>query len=227
MAWPSGECRLSRFRVCSRRCFFAYNCTGGAPSVATDLSEPSQAQAVALPAGSPAALPLQQPAMTPMRLLLINPKFPESSWSFKWAINDILPGKRSVKPSLGLATLAALCPSDWQVQIVEEDIETVPPEPAADIVGICGLRSQSSLQGRSLGWIDSYSVPLLPTEGAGGAVPLIPDTMSAGMRTDDCGIVAVVTRAAWGWTIQGHFELYSNFRHVNGRDRGVDQEAGP
>ncbi|MBS1222885.1 MAG: hypothetical protein H6R23_2505, partial [Proteobacteria bacterium] len=45
-----------------------------------------------------------------MRLLLINPRFPESFWSFQWAIQEILPGKRAVNPPLGLATLAALCP---------------------------------------------------------------------------------------------------------------------
>ena len=45
-----------------------------------------------------------------MRLLLINPRFPESFWSFRWAIERVLPGKRAINPPLGLATLAALCP---------------------------------------------------------------------------------------------------------------------
>ena len=77
-----------------------------------------------------------------MRLLLINPKFPESFWSFKWAINEVLPGKRATCPPLGLATLAALCPSHWQVQIVDENIESIPLEPDADIVGVCGMGVQ-------------------------------------------------------------------------------------
>ena len=163
-----------------------------------------------------------------MRLLLINPKFPQSFWSFKWAINDILPGKRAVNPPLALTILAALCPSDWQVQIVDENIETVPLEPTAYIVGIRGLRSRSRLQPsrQELGLDRQHSVPIFLTEGAGGAVPSKPDYMSAGMRTDDCGLVAVATRAAWDWTIHSHFELYPNFHHVNGRDRSVDQEAG-
>ncbi len=33
-----------------------------------------------------------------MRLLLINPRFPDSFWSFRWAVNEILPGRRSVNP---------------------------------------------------------------------------------------------------------------------------------
>jgi radical SAM superfamily enzyme YgiQ (UPF0313 family) len=77
-----------------------------------------------------------------MHLLLINPRFPESFWSFKWAIDNILPGKRAVNPPLGLATLAALCPSDWQIEIIDENIEPVPTTTTADIVGICGMGVQ-------------------------------------------------------------------------------------
>jgi radical SAM superfamily enzyme YgiQ (UPF0313 family) len=77
-----------------------------------------------------------------MHLLLINPKFPESFWSFKWAIDNILPGKRAVNPPLGLATLAALCPNDWQIEIIDENIEPVPQTTTADIVGICGMGVQ-------------------------------------------------------------------------------------
>src|SRR3989304_9851590 len=54
---------------------------------------------------------------TPVRLLLINPKAPESFWNFKWAVERVLPGKRAVNPPLGLAPLAALCPADWQGRV--------------------------------------------------------------------------------------------------------------
>jgi radical SAM superfamily enzyme YgiQ (UPF0313 family) len=78
----------------------------------------------------------------PLRLLLINPKFPESFWSFRWALENILPNKRALNPPLGLATLAALCPPTWQVEIIDENIEPVPLHPQADIVGICGMAVQ-------------------------------------------------------------------------------------
>ena len=35
-----------------------------------------------------------------MRLLLINPRFPESFWSYEWMLNAILPGQRSINPPL-------------------------------------------------------------------------------------------------------------------------------
>ena len=85
-----------------------------------------------------------------MRLLLINPKYPESFWSFKWAIDGILPSKRAINPPLGLATLAALCPDSWEVEIVDENIESIPLAPAADLVGICGMGVQFGRQGELL-----------------------------------------------------------------------------
>lgn len=85
-----------------------------------------------------------------MRLLLINPRFPESFWSFKWAIEKILPGARAINPPLGLATLAALSPADWQITIVDENVETIPLSPAADLIGVCGMGVQFPRQAELL-----------------------------------------------------------------------------
>ena len=81
-----------------------------------------------------------------MRLLLINPRFPESFWSYEWMLNAILPGQRSINPPLGLATLAALCPAHWEVEIVDENIEPIPLLPEADIIGLCGMGVQFQRQ---------------------------------------------------------------------------------
>lgn len=74
-----------------------------------------------------------------MKLLLINSRFPESFWTFKWATEAILPSRRAVNPPLGLATVAALSPDHWEVEIVDENIESIPLAPRADIIGICGM----------------------------------------------------------------------------------------
>ncbi len=87
-------------------------------------------------------LAVDRPANRPVRLLLINPRFPESFWSFRWAVDRILPGKRALNPPLGLATVAALCPPHWEVEIVDENIEPVPLEPDADLIGVCGMAAQ-------------------------------------------------------------------------------------
>ena len=81
-----------------------------------------------------------------MKLLLINPRFPESFWSLKLALDKYLPNKRAVNPPLGLATLAALSPDNWEIEIIDENIETIPLEPDADIIGVCGMGVQSNRQ---------------------------------------------------------------------------------
>jgi len=81
-----------------------------------------------------------------MRLLLINPALPESFWSFRWALESVLGGKRALNPPLGLATLAALCPPHWDVTIVDENVEALPLKPAADLIGIGGMGVQAPRQ---------------------------------------------------------------------------------
>jgi radical SAM superfamily enzyme YgiQ (UPF0313 family) len=90
-----------------------------------------------------------------MRVLLINPRFPESFWSFRFAMTEIVPGKRALNPPLGLATVAALCPPHWQVTIVDENVEPVPLAPAADIVGVCGMGVQFARQRELLAYYRS------------------------------------------------------------------------
>ena len=82
----------------------------------------------------------------PVRLLLINPRSPDSFWSFRWATDHILVHERAPNPPLGLATLAGLCPDHWTVEIVDECIEELPSEPVADIIGICGMGVQHPRQ---------------------------------------------------------------------------------
>ena len=81
-----------------------------------------------------------------MRLLLINPATPESFWSFRWALERILDGKRALNPPLGLATLAALCPPHWQVAIADENLAPLPERPQVDLIGIGGMGVQAPRQ---------------------------------------------------------------------------------
>jgi radical SAM superfamily enzyme YgiQ (UPF0313 family) len=58
----------------------------------------------------------------------------------------VLPNKRTINPPLGLATLAALCPEGWEVQIIDENVESIPLEPRVDIIGVCGMGVQFARQ---------------------------------------------------------------------------------
>lgn len=82
-----------------------------------------------------------------MKVLLVNPKVPESFWSFKFAVDNILSSKKRVlNPPLGLATVAALCPKNWDIEIIDENIESLPLQPEADIIGVCGMGIQFKRQ---------------------------------------------------------------------------------
>jgi radical SAM superfamily enzyme YgiQ (UPF0313 family) len=77
-----------------------------------------------------------------MKLLLINPRLPESFWSFTWAIENVTREKRAAISPLGLATVAALTPPGWEVEILDENVEPIDWDAAADVVGVCGMAVQ-------------------------------------------------------------------------------------
>ena len=52
-----------------------------------------------------------------MRALLVCPEFPLSFWSFRKSCQ--LRGNRAVNPPLGLLTVAALLPQEWELRLVD------------------------------------------------------------------------------------------------------------
>ena len=72
------------------------------------------------------------------KILLISPRGTESFWEMRWFTDHLLSGKKHVSPPIGLATIAALTPNDWEVEICDEYIEEIPWDTAADIVGVTG-----------------------------------------------------------------------------------------
>lgn len=58
-----------------------------------------------------------------MRVLLINPEFPDTYWSFRHALP--FEGKRSAFPPLGLLTVSALLPPFWERRLVDMNVESL------------------------------------------------------------------------------------------------------
>src|SRR5207247_4318642 len=52
-----------------------------------------------------------------MKVLLVNPEFPDTYWSFRHALP--FEGKRCAFPPLGLMTVSALLPPSWERRLVE------------------------------------------------------------------------------------------------------------
>jgi radical SAM superfamily enzyme YgiQ (UPF0313 family) len=55
-----------------------------------------------------------------MNVLLIYPKFPDTFWSFKYALNFIR--KKAANPPLGLLTVAAMLPDEFQMRLVDMNV---------------------------------------------------------------------------------------------------------
>jgi radical SAM superfamily enzyme YgiQ (UPF0313 family) len=56
-----------------------------------------------------------------MKVLLVNPEFPDTYWSFRHALP--FEGKRCAFPPLGLLTVSALLPASWEKRLVDLNIE--------------------------------------------------------------------------------------------------------
>jgi radical SAM superfamily enzyme YgiQ (UPF0313 family) len=101
-----------------------------------------------------------------MKILLVYPKYPDTFWSFKYALTFI--SKKALHPPLGLLTVAAMLPCDWEKKLVDmnianltdEDLEwadyvfigamTVQKESVEEIIGKCKTRGVKIVAGGPL-----------------------------------------------------------------------------
>jgi len=77
-----------------------------------------------------------------MNALLIYPKFPDTFWSFTYALSFI--GKKSAFPPLGLLTVASLLPEQWSKRLVDVNVENLTDKDLlwADVAFIGGMAVQ-------------------------------------------------------------------------------------
>jgi len=79
-----------------------------------------------------------------MRILLINPKYPVTFWSYKYALRFI--SKKASFPPLGLLTVSSLLPEDWEKKLVDMNVNPLTDKNIlwADYVFIGGMAIQKS-----------------------------------------------------------------------------------
>jgi radical SAM superfamily enzyme YgiQ (UPF0313 family) len=79
-----------------------------------------------------------------MRALLVYPEFPKTYWGLQYTLPIVRKG--AVLPPLGLITLAAHLPNDWDLRLIDLNFQALPDSEIlwADLVLVSGMRVQTS-----------------------------------------------------------------------------------
>ena len=83
-----------------------------------------------------------------MKVLLVNPEFPDTYWSFRHALS--FEGKRSAYPPLGLLTVAAMLPRSWERRLIDMEVRRLKTADIewADMIFVTGMLIQKEALGR-------------------------------------------------------------------------------
>jgi radical SAM superfamily enzyme YgiQ (UPF0313 family) len=57
-----------------------------------------------------------------IKVLMVWPRFPSSFWSFQGMTNSLI-SEKAFQPPLGLITVAALCPKEWKIRLIDRAFE--------------------------------------------------------------------------------------------------------
>lgn len=94
-----------------------------------------------------------------MNILLIYPEFPDTFWSFRYALEFVC--KRAALPPLGLLTVASMLPPEWSRRLVDTNV--------------CGLKQ------RDLDWADCAFISAMSIQ-RGSTLRIIARCKEAGLR---------------------------------------------
>ncbi len=83
-----------------------------------------------------------------MKALLVSPSYPSTFWSYKHALKFV--GKKAASPPMGLLTVAALLPADWEKKLIDLNVTTLSDQDLgwADLVmvGAIAIQRESARQ---------------------------------------------------------------------------------
>ena len=113
-----------------------------------------------------------------MNILLINPRYPDTYWSFKYALKFI--SKKAAHIPLGLITVASMLPPDWKKKLTDLNISSLKDDDIlwADFVFISAMAVQSASVLRIIERCKLLNTPIV----AGG--PLFTEESEQYMQVD-------------------------------------------
>lgn len=96
-----------------------------------------------------------------MNILLISPEFPETFWSFTHALPFVR--RRASSPPLGLLTVAALLPAEWEKRLVDLNVGTLRDADLewADLAFVGGMIVQRRSAAAVIARCDAAGVPVV------------------------------------------------------------------
>jgi radical SAM superfamily enzyme YgiQ (UPF0313 family) len=96
-----------------------------------------------------------------MKILLIYPEYEETFWSFKRVLKLI--GKKALIPPLGLLTVGAMLPSDWEKRVVDMNTSILKDENIrwADYVFISAMLIQKDSVRRVVDKVKKFKKPIV------------------------------------------------------------------
>ncbi len=105
-----------------------------------------------------------------MKALLIYPEFPDTFWSFRYALKFI--NRKASSPPLGMLTIAAMLPEEWEKRLVDMNVERLHDNDLkwADLVFVSAMSVQKESVKGVIGRCKSVGVrivaggPLFTTE---------------------------------------------------------------
>lgn len=151
-----------------------------------------------------------------IKILLIQPKTPETFWN-TLSTSSLTKTKSNLAP-LGLATVAALTPPDFDVEIVDENVSEIPFGASYDIVGITGYTLHSQ---RMFEIASQYRKKGVLTVGGGPFCSAHPEEAELHFDVLVCGEVEYVWKEFLeDWRQGNHKEIYK------GGDR-IDLSVSP
>ncbi len=96
-----------------------------------------------------------------MRILLVYPEFPDTFWSFRHALRFVR--KKASFPPLGLLTIAALLPQEWEKRLVDLNVQSLSPRDLAwaDYVFVSAMVAQRESTHALLSRCQEAGVPVV------------------------------------------------------------------